>query len=370
MGTGITSAVTDCSAFLADAIKAIEELNRSKKACEDLEAEEERIDKELEQERLDMADTINQTVKKRRDGISASYDKEIGTEQDRLRKIRAKREKAKNQGIKERIAEETKELKEKNQELSMQLKTLFKQNGVPSFCKTTWFYAFYMPGSLKELGLLILGFLVCFVGIPLASYLFIPEENRKFWVMVIIYLIVILIFGGLYILVGNKVKMRHLAVLKQGKDIRGTIRGNNRKIRAITSSIRKDRDEAIYNLEKYDDEISQIEQELQQLSNQKKEALNAFNTVTKTIISDEIMNNNKVKMEALEEEHARIEARLKEAQIHAKEQALLVTDQYETYLGKEFLQPDKLSELAKIVRGGRASNLSEAIAVYQAQKNG
>ena len=113
MGTGITSAVTDCSAFLADAIKAIEELNRSKKACEDLEAEEERIDKELEQERLDMADTINQTVKKRRDGISASYDKEIGTEQDRLRKIRAKREKAKNQGIKERIAEETKELKEK-----------------------------------------------------------------------------------------------------------------------------------------------------------------------------------------------------------------------------------------------------------------
>lgn len=132
MGTGITSAVTDCSAFLADAIKAIEELNRSKKACEDLEAEEERIDKELEQERLDMADTINQTVKKRRDGISASYDKEIGTEQDRLRKIRAKREKAKNQGIKERIAEETKELKEKNQELSMQLKTLFKQNRVPS----------------------------------------------------------------------------------------------------------------------------------------------------------------------------------------------------------------------------------------------
>ena len=36
----------------------------------------------------------------------------------------------------------------------MQLKTLFKQNRVPSFCKTTWFYAFYMPGSLKELGLL------------------------------------------------------------------------------------------------------------------------------------------------------------------------------------------------------------------------
>lgn len=99
MGTGITSAVTDCSAFLTDAIKAIEELNRSKKACEDLEAEEEQIDKELEQERLDMADTINQTVKKRRDGISASYDKEIGTEQDRLRKYGQKGKKPKTRGL-------------------------------------------------------------------------------------------------------------------------------------------------------------------------------------------------------------------------------------------------------------------------------
>ena len=76
--------------------------------------------------------------------------------------------------------------------------------------------------------------------------------------------------------------------------------------------------------------------------------------MTKTIISDEIMNNNKVKMEALEEEHARIEARLKEAQIHAKEQALLVTDQYEKVLAKSFcsrincLNWQKLSEAGEL----------------------
>lgn len=370
MGTGITPGITEYSAFLADAIKAVEELNRSKKICEELESEENRIEKELENERLDMNDEISLTIKKRREGISASYDKEIGAEQDRLRRIRSKREKAKNQGIKERIAEETEVLREHNQELGTQMKTVFKQNRVPSFCKTTWFYALYMPGSLKELGILLLSFFICFVAVPLASYFAVPEANRKFWVLIIIYLIAIFVFGGVYVLVGNKVKMRHLATLKQGKDIRSLIRSNNKKIRVITASIRKDRDEAIYNLEKYDDEIAQIEQELQQISNQKKEALNTFNTVTKTIISDEIINNNKEKIDALEEEHARIEMRLKEAQIHAKEQALLVTDQYETYLGKEFLQPDKLSELAKIIRSERASNLSEAIAVYKTQKTG
>ncbi len=63
------------------------------------------------------------------------------------------------------------------------------------------------------------------------------------------------------------------------------------------------------------------------------------------------MNNNKVKMEALEEEHARIEARLKEAQIHAKEQALLVTDQYEI-LAKSFCSRINWSELAKLSEAG------------------
>ena len=36
MGSGIT----DYSAFLSEAIKSVEELNRSKKVCEELEAEE------------------------------------------------------------------------------------------------------------------------------------------------------------------------------------------------------------------------------------------------------------------------------------------------------------------------------------------
>lgn len=361
--------ITNYSAFLSEAIKAVEELNRSKRVCEELAAEESRTEQELEKQRQNVTDAINQTVKKRREDISASYDKEIKAGQERLRKIRAKREKAKNQGIKERIAEETEVLREQNQELATQIKTLFKQNRVPGFCKTTWFYALYMPGSIKELGLLLFSFGICFLAVPCGAYWLISEINRKPWMLIIIYLIVILIFGGLYVSVNNKIKAQHLAVLKQGKDIRNGIRSNNRKIRAITASIRKDRNESLYNLEKYDDEISQIEQELQQISNQKSEALNTFNTVTKTIISDEIISNNKDRIQALEDEHTRMETRLKEAQIHAKEQALLLTNQYETYLGKEFLQTDRLSELAKIIRSQQASNLSEAIAVYRSQRN-
>ena len=34
------------------------------------------------------------------------------------------------------------------------------------------------------------------------------------------------------------------------------MRTNHKKIRVITNSIRRDRDEAVYDLEKYDDEIA------------------------------------------------------------------------------------------------------------------
>ena len=55
MGSGIT----DYSAFLSEAIKSVEELNRSKKVCEELEAEEQRLDRELENEKKAVADSIS-----------------------------------------------------------------------------------------------------------------------------------------------------------------------------------------------------------------------------------------------------------------------------------------------------------------------
>ena len=79
-----------------------------------------------------------------RDRINSSYDQEIGKGQERLKKARAKREKAKSQGIKERIAEETSELREHNRDLKVQMRTLFQKNRVPAWCGTTFYYALYL----------------------------------------------------------------------------------------------------------------------------------------------------------------------------------------------------------------------------------
>ena len=61
--------------------------------------------------------------------------------------------------------------------------------------------------------------------------------------------------------IGNHTKLQYMEILREGRQILDQIHANDRKIQVITSTIRKDRNEAIYNLEKFDDEIARLQQE-------------------------------------------------------------------------------------------------------------
>lgn len=359
--------ITDCAEFLGEAKSAIENAERIKKSCSQLNLEEKQLEKQLEAEKKAVEDEIALTIKKREEEITASYDKEISKEQDRLKKARAKREKAKNQGMKERIAEETAPLYDHNRELRLKIKSLFQKERVPSFCRRTWYYALYMPRTLKEFGILLLAVLIFFAALPWGFYLLIQESARRSWMLIVIYLVDILLFGGLYLWIANRTKMENIEIIRKGRQIRDTIHSNNKKIRRIAKTIRRDRNEAIYNLERFDDEIAKITLEIKELTTKKQEALTTFHTVTQTIISDEITSNSKIKIQELEESHQRTEQKLKDREKELKVLSLEITDKYEIYLGKEFMQPDKLNELSRIIRMGQASNLTEAIAQYKSQ---
>ena len=103
----MAQAITDVKTFLEDARQAVVELAEFEKQEETLAQEEKKRLRVLETERKAVADAVNSTVKKRRDEIEKSYDDELGKLQDKLKRTRTRREKAKNQGIKERIKEES-----------------------------------------------------------------------------------------------------------------------------------------------------------------------------------------------------------------------------------------------------------------------
>ncbi len=80
----------------------------------------------------------------------------------------------------------------------------------------------------------------------------------------------VILFGGLYVVIGNKTRIRHQDTLKRGRDIRNHLRSNQKKIKVITRTIQKDGSEDLYDLEKYDDEIARVEQELSEIASRKR----------------------------------------------------------------------------------------------------
>ncbi len=364
-GPVMAQTMEECLAFLNGARDALDELSLLAEQEEQLSQEEERLEKSLEEEKKRMADTIQQTVKQRRDEIGAAYEKEISKAQEQLRKVRSRREKAKNEGMKERIANETAAFREEIRDLKLQLKSLMKRNHVPGYCQSTLYYTLYFPCHVKEYLALLVFALLFFLAVPWGIYQMIPER-KPLWLMVI-YLADILLVGGGYMAVGNKTKLLHMEALRDGRKIQDQILANKKKIQKTTTAVRKDRNESLYNLDRFDDEIARLQQELSDVTIKQKDAINTFETVTKNILTDEIEHNYKAKLEQEEEEYQRATQELRRVRQHRKEKQLSVTSQYGTYLGNEFMDSQKIMELCDLVRAQKASNISEAISVYKSQ---
>ena len=142
--------ITDYTAFFAGAKQAVQELEqlRERELC--LEESEKTLEDQLRTREKAVADTIARTVKARGEEIARSYDAEIGKTEDQLKKVKAKREKARNQGVKGRIAEDTQSLSKENEELKGRIRTLFRANHVPGYCAGGLYYSLYFTRGLKD----------------------------------------------------------------------------------------------------------------------------------------------------------------------------------------------------------------------------
>lgn len=359
----MTQMITDYPAFLAEAKRAVEELDSYRDSENNLKAEEKRLERMLEAEKKAISDEIAATIRKRVEQINSSYDQEISRGQDRLRKMRARREKAKNQGMKERIAEETQDLCQYNNELAHSMKALFQEKQVPRFCNTKLYYALFYTRGFSEFLILVVTLLICFLALPNLIYLLLPVGKPLY--LGGIYFLTVVVFGGLYVWISNRTKLRYLAPLKEGRSIRDQLASNRKKIQVITKSIRRDKNETVYDLEHFDDDIAGIEQELSQVTRQKKEALNTFESVTRSILADEITENNREKMEQIQSDLSRTTKDIQTLAVRIKEQSLYIADHYEGYLEKSYLRPDRLAELSEVIQRGEAKNLTDAIALLK-----
>ena len=319
----------DYTAMLGEAQTALEELSTFTEQGTQLRGQLEKMEKDLDAEERAVRTAVDSAAADRRGDLEKSFDDEITTLQQRLDRERASRDRAKTQGMEERIRQETAPLIEENQSLGSRLKTLYKAQKVPFFCQTNFFYAMYFPRTFREIFTFLLMFVIFFAAIPLGTWYFLLPERKTLY-LVLIYLGVIVVFGGLYLGIGNMTKGKYLPALKEAMNYR-----------------RPD-----------------IEHDLGEITARKKEALSNFEKETRKVIEDEISAQSRAKIAQLKEDIAELRGRVNYTEKVIKDRKIDIADRYESYVGRDFMTKERLKELESILAGGEAANISEAREVY------
>lgn len=351
--------------YLKEALAAVNELEKQYTKRDALEDEKRDLEREIAAEEKACNGEIEQTLKKRREEVSASFDKEIRNDQEKVRKVRAEREKAKDKGVAGRIDAETADLREENKKIQEQIRELLKSNHLPRFCNTRLYFGIFSPKNVVEYLIFTVVFLTATVLLPLLTFLILPDTVKNLYVMLPVCFVWYFLFFMLYQLVAKKTKMSKWQAVSHVRALRGTIRANNKKIKAVKNVILKDKNEQGYDLEQFDEELMGLEAEIQRSTNEKKEALEVFEATTSLMLTEEIRGRYLQKLNVLKEDKAEAERQLKDTDAEVKEISKYITANFEVFLGKDYVTARTLQDMIAIMDENRASTVAEALALYK-----
>ncbi len=340
------------------------ELNGHQAKYDMLTEQEQKLEKSIQEAEKAVSEEIASVTKKRRQEIEDTFDKQIDKTRTRIKKIRDKRDKRKDKKVSERIHEETAPLREDNNRLKLEAKTIFKQKHVPALCNTGLYYSLYYPRYLGDIAAILITLLLTLFIIPCGIYFLIMKEDTILY-LILIYIASVIVFGGLYLMIGNRTKDKHTDAIKQVRNLRSQIRSNHKKMNAIRKNIKKDRDESGYGLENFDQELERLGQEEAEIATQKKDALLTFDKTTSQVIAAEIMGRQEEKLTALKADYDMACEEAGRAADRIKALTIKIASEYEPFIGKDLMSLERLDSLSNIIQAGNASNISEALTFYR-----
>ncbi len=346
---------------MRESLVALDDMRRQSR---ELEATETKANQDIELKQKMIADEIALTVKKRQEEVEESFDGQIDETRARMKKVKAKRDKEKSAAVSERIGRETADIVEEKRKLKQDLKEVFKVNQIPGIFNNGAFFTFFLPG--EALDYLKIALCVIILGaIPVVVNLFLPEESNKALIMVLMYVGIVVVFGGIYFLIFKNVRNKHITKLREARMIRNKIKRTQKLENDKSKLIKKDTDESGYNLSDFDAEIAQLDNQIVEISEAKKQALTAFESETKQDIANDIRSRHEQELESLKSTYDNAYAQKKELDDRINSSVLDISSKYEGYIGKENLQLSTIDSLIEIINTGDALNIADALAVYK-----
>lgn len=348
-------------------LEAVEQL---KKELTEYKNQEKNLKKAITTEEKSIQDEIAQTIRKRKNEIEKIYDDQIDANKNKSRNVRARRDKAKSKRVDERVSYETAELTEENRQLQVEMRTLFKAHHVPAFCRRELFYSLFMTKRFLEIITLVVAILIAYIAVPVLLYLLsvhvlFKDSAHQTYLCMLLVSVVLFAFSFIYVMMMNKVKIRHYDTLMEGRNIKDQIAANKRQMKAIRNKINKDKDDSQYGLDKYDAKLEELDQELEQISKEKQDAMTVFENETKQILTNEVNDRRLGRLEQMKESIDEMEEHMTVLDEDIQNSSLAIANNYGAILGKEFCTPAKVADLISLMEDGTADTVSEAIAAYK-----
>lgn len=360
-----TGNILNAGAEVLREIKArVLELDELKVRVSDLAEKQQTLDKEIGTKQKSMDSEISSVLTKRRAEVEKSFDETIEQTRGRIKNVKAKRDKFKGTKVDERVSAETADLNEQIRGLKQDVRGIYSREHISRLFNNNYFFTMFMPDGLGDF-LVILLSVVILLALPFGIYTFLPETVKKPLILVAVYAGVIILALLIFTLIFKLVKEKHSEALKQAKLLRDKIDRLKKRIRKMEKSIRKDKDESQYGLEKYDEELSGLEHELDDVIERKKQALSEFENTAKKDITEEIRARYAEELDRMKSENEAAYKQQAEAETKIKSLSLDISSKYETYLGKENLSVPMLDSLLDIIDKGNAKNVAEAITYYK-----
>ena len=363
----MANVIRDNQEFLRQARAGLADMKAAEQEAAALSSEVAALEKSVADETKAQADLIEKTIRTRRNELSANYDGEISKIRSLMKQESTKRHKAVSSGKKARSKMETGDLVVQEKELKKEMKEMFRTDRMPAFCNSKLYYSLYSPGSFSEILILLAAIVICFVVIPLAVYHFTPWEGPIY--LTLVYVVDILVFGGLYILIWNLTRGRHPGAFKEGKSIRKDIRKVKKQAKRIERGIARDKDDSIYDTAEYDENLSKLKSDLDEVMARRSEAMTNFEEVTKQVIADEITDSGAAKLQDLQTRLDRAKYQLSDAQDESRRLSLGFTDTYGPYIDREFWNEEAIDGILAALDSGEAGSIIEAQSAYRSRKN-
>ena len=350
----------------------IKTVNRAKQLLNDLdEAEKDktRLTGELKQSEKayssmekSVAEGITTALKKKKEEIAATYDRELSQYQDQIDVCKTERAKAKANAIAQRIQVETAPLSQQNQQLEAQIELKFKENKVPVVCKKRAISMLFFPKNSRDWTIDILVGVGLIFFIPLFFSLAI--SNRL--VLAFTFFVYVGALFTVYLYLLHKYMLKFAGVNEEVEELRKQIRINNKNKQLMTNRIKKSQDETGYNLGSFDDKITSIQQVMQNTVEKRQEALENFESEIRHQITADITAANKDELLGLQQEFESKRQELSDKKEEIEQIEKQLKEEYEPVFGKDLLYKQRLNKFDSFCQENADLSLEEALTQYRA----